>query len=201
MRVLLVGTSPFVTERATRELIRAGHEVVRCHAQDEAPFPCRALLEGRGCPLDAGPVDVVVDCHARPSRVPALGEGGVVCGLRAGIPLVVAGSPVHPYWRWAAIEIGHDGDLLAACEQAADASFEQHAEVRTALEAARAALAAAGVDPAGTAALVHRRGDQLHVLLELPPRPAGVHATVVAAVVGELRALHPDVAIVDVAIA
>jgi len=201
VRVLVVGTSRSGIERADAALTAAGHEVLRCHGDDGAAFPCAALVEGRGCPLDLGPVDVVVDVHARPSRLPSRHEDGVVCGLRRGVPLVVAGAPVHPYWKWAAVEIGHDDDVVAACEQAAQASVEQHAAASVAREAARATLSAAGVDPEGTVATVHRRGDQLHVLLELPPRQPGLHTEITIAVADALRTLHPTIATVDVAIA
>lgn len=201
VRVLVVGTSGTGVARATDALAAAGHEVVTCHRSGDPPFPCGGLVDGHGCPLDRGPIDVVLDAHVRPSRAPSGYETGVVCGLRRGVPLVVAGASVHPYWRWAAVEVGHDDDVVAACEKAAEASVEQHADANVARAAARAALTGAGTDPVGTAATVHRRGDELHVLLELPPRPPGLHHEVVESVVSELRALHPTIATIDVAIA
>jgi len=197
----VVGTSGAGVERATTALVAAGHDVVTCHAVDESPFPCAALIQGRGCPLEHAPVDVVLDAHTRPSRMPSRYEDGAVCGLRRGVPLVVAGAPVHPYWRWVTLEVGHDDDIVAACETAARASSEQQAEVVMAVEAARVVLARAGVDPAGIAATVHRRDDRVHVLLELPPRPAGLHPAIVTEVVRALRGFDPRVGGVDVAIA
>jgi hypothetical protein len=200
VRVLVVGASPRAVDGASRVLRAAGHETVHCHAVDEPPFPCAALVESGQCPLETDPVDVVLDMHERPSHMPSRAEDGVMCGLRRGIPLVVSGSPVHPYQSWVNEEIGPCDDLVAACESAVSDSEGQRAEGETALDAARAALVQAGIDPGGARATVHRRETQAHVLLELPPRPPGVHAAIVTRVTQAVHALDPAITEVDVSI-
>ena len=200
MRVLVVGASPRGVERASGVLRAAGHDTVHCHAVDEPPFPCAALVEGGRCPLELGPVDVVLDVHERASHMPSRAEDGVMCGLRRGIPLVVAGSSVHPYGSWVSEEVGEDHDIAAACESAVRDSAGQEAEATAALEAARAALVNVGIDPSSARATVHRRGGHVHVLLELPPRPAGLHAALVTGVVHDVHRLDPAITAVDVTI-
>ena len=85
----------------------------------EPAFPCNALIEGRTCPLDVG-FDVVATVRARPAARPVQAEFGVVCALRAGVPLVVAGvAPERPYGPWAAATVGQDEDLASACREVA----------------------------------------------------------------------------------
>ncbi len=89
-RVLVVGTDDWAADRAAASVEQAGLDVLRCHESGQPPFPCNAFIPGRTCPLDAG-FDVVLTVRARPSRESEPGEVGVVCGLRTGRPLVVAG--------------------------------------------------------------------------------------------------------------
>jgi len=185
MRVLVVGTVPGVVQRAITELRGAGHDVVICHEDGESAFPCAALRDGRGCPLDQAPVDVVLDVHEDATSTPSAYEDGVACGLRQHIPLVVAGAGVHPYSRWVTQEIERDDDVVVACEAAAAAPSEAHGIV--AARAARDSLEHAGVDPAGAAAAVHRRAGCLNVMLTLPPHPEGVQSMIVARVVSAVR--------------
>ena len=99
--VLVVGTEEWSVAAAARELAAAGHVVHRCCDSLERPFPCNALIPGRGCPLDVAPVRVVLDVRGRPQGQLAQGEFGSICGLRAGLPLVLAGfhaaSPLAPF--------------------------------------------------------------------------------------------------------
>jgi hypothetical protein len=93
--------------------------VLTCHEPGEPAFPCNALIEGRTCPLDAG-FDVVATVRARASAAPVQAEFGVVCALRAGVPLVVAGlAPERPFGPWAAATVGQDEDLVSACRDVA----------------------------------------------------------------------------------
>jgi hypothetical protein len=200
-RVLVADDEASIRFVLCEALTEAGHEVVRCHGDDEPPFPCAALVEGRRCPLESGPVDVVLDAHAHPSRLPSRYEDGVVCGLRSAIPLVVAGSSVHPYWRWVTVEIGRDDDVVAACESAACVTAERRAEIDAAIDAARSVLAGSGIDPESTKAVVHRRGERVHVLLELPARPPGLHQAIVDRVAAAVRGVDATIETVDVAIA
>jgi len=198
MRVLVVGTGPNEVARASDALSRAGHEVVRCHEDDEPAFPCAALREDRGCPFERAPVDVVLDVHDSPTRTPSAYEDGVACGVRQHLPLVVAGSAEHPYSRWTTREVGRDDDLVAVCEEAAASPSEAHGVVAT--RAAHDSLAHAGVDPTGTAASVHHRGGSLLVRLTLPEHPEPLESMVVARVVSAVREYDDRARGVDVTI-
>ena len=66
MRVLVVGTMPAAIGRAEDQLHAEGHDVVRCHEPGRPSFPCAGLIEGRVCPLEDDPVDVVVAARDRP---------------------------------------------------------------------------------------------------------------------------------------
>jgi hypothetical protein len=189
MRVLVVGTEPDGVRRATEELRDAGHDVVLCHEEDEAAFPCAALRDDRGCPLEQAPVDVVLDVHTDASPAPSAYEDGVACGVRQHLPLVVAGAREHPYARWVTEEAPGVADVVAACEVAAAAPSAAHGAV--AEQAARDSLEHAGIDPQGTAAAVHRRDGCLLVMLSLPPHPEGLESMVVSRVVSAVRA-HDD---------
>ena len=114
--VLAVGTDDWAIEQSAAALEVAGHTVHRCHEPGEETFPCNAFRPGRGCPLDAG-VDAVVTSRARPMDIPAAGETGVTCGLRAGLPLIVNGISRHsPFNDLAVSIVGEQGDLVEAVE-------------------------------------------------------------------------------------
>jgi len=122
--VLVVGTDDWAIEQAAEALAGAGGRVLRCHEPGEPAFPCNALIEGRTCPMDIG-FDVVATVRARAASTPAQAEFGVVCGVRAGVPLVVAGlAPERPYGPWATAIVGQDGDLAEACREVAAAKVE-----------------------------------------------------------------------------
>src|SRR5689334_1884487 len=70
-------------------LRRGGYDVVRCSEDGATPFPCSGA--GGSCPLD-GSVDVAVVVHDRPTTDLAVGEVGVVCAFRDGVPVVLAGN-------------------------------------------------------------------------------------------------------------
>ena len=117
--VLVVGTDDWAVEQAAELLRQAGSPVLTCHEPGQPAFPCNALVEGRTCPLDAG-FDVVATVRARASTTPVQSEFGIVCALREGKPLVVAGlAPERPYGDWASATVGQDGDLASACREVA----------------------------------------------------------------------------------
>jgi hypothetical protein len=117
--VLAVGTDDWAIEQSAAALEVAGHTVHRCHEPGAETFPCNAFRPGHGCPLDAG-VDVVVTSRARPMDIPAGGETGVTCGLRAGLPLIVSGISRHsPFTSLAERLVGEQGDLVEAVEMVA----------------------------------------------------------------------------------
>src|SRR5690554_2499155 len=96
MRVLVVGSGPKSADGAAQQLEAAGHEVVRCHADGGPAFPCVGLDDEQGCPLDEGPVDVVLHVHDATAVVPSLYEEGVSCGIRRHVPAVVVADGPHP---------------------------------------------------------------------------------------------------------
>jgi len=118
----VVGTDDWAIEQAAGVLVEAGSPVLRCHEPGEPAFPCNALLEGRVCPLDEG-FEVVVTVRARASASPTPSEFGVVCGVRAGVPLVVAGLVAdRPFGPWASATVEEGGVLASACQEVADRS-------------------------------------------------------------------------------
>lgn len=119
-RVLVVGTDDWAADRAAASVERAGLDVLRCHESGQPAFPCNAFIPGRTCPLDVG-FDVVLTVRARPSRESEPGEVGVVCALRTGRPLVVAGVTMgNPFTRIATAIVAEGGDAAEACRAAAE---------------------------------------------------------------------------------
>lgn len=123
-RVLVVGTDDWAADRAAASVERAGLDVLRCHESGQPAFPCNAFIPGRTCPLDVG-FDVVLTVRARPSRESEPGEVGVVCALRTGRPLVVAGVTMgNPFNKVATAVVAEGGDAAEACRVAAEVSGE-----------------------------------------------------------------------------
>jgi hypothetical protein len=121
-RVLVVGADDWAISDAATQLEASGRNVCRCSDSAGAPLPCNALVPGRGCPLDLSEVDVVLDVRGRAQADPCLAELGAICGLRSGIPLVIAGlSEAASLGPWA-VTVPPDGDLVATCDQAAQAA-------------------------------------------------------------------------------
>jgi hypothetical protein len=119
LTVLVVGTDDWAVEQATDALTVAGVHVLQCHEPGEPAFPCNAFIPDRVCPVDAG-FDVVLTARARPSKAPEPGELGVICALRAGRPLVVAGMTANdPFGTVAAEVVPEGGDAAGACRDAA----------------------------------------------------------------------------------
>jgi hypothetical protein len=114
--VLVVGQDDWAIHDATSQLRTAGRTVHRCSESTESPFPCNALIPGRGCPLDRNHVDVVLNIRTRPEAQPTLAEMGAICGLRDGIPLVVAGlSEMSGFSAWAE-RVPPAGDIVSTCD-------------------------------------------------------------------------------------
>ena len=118
--VLVTGTEGWAVGHAAQLLRDAGFTVATCHDEGAPLFPCRGLTGDGRCPIDDG-VNVVLTVRPHPLPQLTRREVGVICGLRAGLPLVVAGSTVlHPFADHATEVVeGLDGaDLAAACERA-----------------------------------------------------------------------------------
>ena len=115
---LVVGTDDWAADQTVGALRRGNMVVLRCHEPGEPVFPCNAFIDGRTCPLDAG-FDVVVTVRARSSRIIEPGEIGVICALRTGHPLVVAGVTADsPFAGLATKEVEEGGDAVKACYDA-----------------------------------------------------------------------------------
>jgi hypothetical protein len=116
--ILVVGSEDWAIDDAASQLHSAGRTVHRCSDTTEAPFPCNALIPGRGCPLDQHRVDVVLNIRSRPEAQPTLAEMGAICGLRDRIPLVVAGmSGVSGLAPWG-LQVQAEGDIVTTCDEA-----------------------------------------------------------------------------------
>lgn len=195
MRILVTETHAEAAVPAERQLLEAGHEVVRCRADDGPAFPCAGLEPG-GCPIEGG-IDVALTVRTGPPEQPTAREDGVVCALRRHVPLVVAGPPgPNPYEGWATVCVD-DRDLVAACEAAAASDVERlSAAVRD--EAAKA-LERRGLTTDGVDVLTRRRAHELKVELALPDAVTDAQADAIAvAVADRLRAVEPTIAVIDV---
>jgi len=198
MRVLVVGTLPRSIDQAEQRLRDAGHEVVRCTESGQSAFPCAALTDDRGCPLEVAPVDVVLDAreHAEAPHSPF--EAGASCALKRRIPLVTSGA-AHPLALWAVAALGSDEDIVAGCEAAATSPSAAHGAV--AKDAACAALEKAGVVARDdTCATVRRRAGGLHVLLELSDSDPALDDMIAVRVVSAVRAFDSGATGIDVSI-
>ena len=117
-QVLVVGSEEWGIADASAQLRAAARVVHRCSDSAVAPFPCNAMMPGRGCPLDHHDVDVVVTIRSRPDSEPAISEMGAVCGLRDGIPLVIGGlADMSPFAQFGN-KIPPNGDVVSACDEA-----------------------------------------------------------------------------------
>jgi hypothetical protein len=115
--VLVVGQDDWAVHDATLQLRSEGRTVHRCSESTESPFPCNALIPGQGCPLDRHEVDVVLNIRTRPEAQPTLAEMGAICGLRDGIPLVVAGlAEMSGFSAWAE-RVPLAGDIVSTCDR------------------------------------------------------------------------------------
>jgi hypothetical protein len=116
--ILVVGSDEWAIGNAVSQLRAVGRTVHRCCDSADVPFPCNALVPGRGCPLDLHEVGVVLDVRPRPRAEPTLSEIGALCGLRAGIPLVTAGVPdINGFGPWAT-QVPAAGDVVTSCDDA-----------------------------------------------------------------------------------
>lgn len=115
--VLVVGGDDWAIDDASSQLTAAGRTVYRCSDSSETPFPCNALVPGRGCPLDHHPVDAVLIVRSRPIAEPTIAEMGAICALRDGLPVVVGGiSEASAFTPWAA-RVPTSGDILTTLDQ------------------------------------------------------------------------------------
>ena len=114
-RVLVVGADDWAVAQAIRVLELGGIETLTCHDLGAPALPCNALVKGRTCPLDVG-FDAVVCVRSWVGSQTSPGDTGVICSLRTGRPLILAGvGSEHPLAPWADCIVAPDGDLVSAC--------------------------------------------------------------------------------------
>ncbi len=186
MRVLVVESDPHSADDAISELRDAGHEVVRCHESGSSAFPCNALCDGGGCPLDGDhDVDVLLDYRAHPYPRPTAFEDGASCAARRYIPVVVAGaSALNPFERWTTAVAGRDS-VLEACEHAASAPIESLSDV--ARSKVRQLLSHDPVLADAADVVVTRGGGRLEAVIVVPDGAEEVDASLAVGVAGAIR--------------
>ena len=118
LHVLVVGTEAWAIDSVERALQHAGHEVVHCPIPPTGPT-C-PTLDGDTCGLSR--LDLVCSVRARPLDRVLRSAQAVVCALRRGAPLLLAGSAASsPFACFATAAVDLDGDVVGACEAAAAA--------------------------------------------------------------------------------
>jgi hypothetical protein len=126
MRALLMHDDITPDTAVADALSAAGYDIVRCSEAGAPRFPCSGA--GGSCPLD-GSVDVAVVVHDRPAADLAVGEVGVVCAFRDGVPVVLAGSETQsPFEGRCEAVAGDVADVPAACERAVTSAMDRASE-------------------------------------------------------------------------
>ena len=198
MKVLVLEEDTGASCDVALDLVGAGHEIVRCHGADEPAFPCRGITTDR-CPLDDGDVAVAVMVQsAGDGTVDGAVEDGARCALRRHIPLVVAGTSERSRLREFATAVVDDpATVAAAVGEVGAMPSARHTGV--AEGAFAGVLEAHGLDPTLAAAVVVRRGGDLHVELR-PSGPVERAVMEVAAVrvAAALRRFDPFPGVIDV---
>ena len=147
------------------QLREAGYDVHRCVEDGSPAFPCVGLTGGT-CPLEVeGGIDVAIDVRQHPWPHPTLRETGVTCALRAGVPLVVLGRPLHPFTEQATLTTDRPDVLAVRCEQAIAVALEPMREAIA--NEVRAVLANHGANVAFAVDVQRQRG-RLHVTITTP---------------------------------
>lgn len=177
MRTLLIDSDPATSAQVAVSLGALGHEVVRCRERGAPAFPCAALAP-EGCPLERGPVDVVVTAHDSSWSIPGADEAGVTCALRIGVPVVAVSATGHPFGDHAE-PCTDPADVGSACDRAIDAAGRRRAAP---LEAeARRLLTLEGVDAGHVAVEVVRDAETARIVVRterpVAEGPAGRVAT------------------------
>jgi hypothetical protein len=120
--VLLMESHTGTADSAAAALEQAGHHVLRCHAPGDRGFACTELDRPGSCPLNR-PVDVALLVRREVTPHPTPLEDGLRCAVRAHVPVVEDGpEQLDPFDPWLSGRVV-GGDVVAACEQAADRAF------------------------------------------------------------------------------
>lgn len=193
--VLLVESSPGAGSHDADQLEAAGHRVLRCHDPGQEGFPCRAVADPSACPIEDG-VDVALLVRRRVTPRPTEHEHGVTCVLRAGIPLVEHGpAALDPYAEH--LTGRTDGDVAAACEDAAEHGYDALRE-SIAVRIGRL-IATAGHAPDEVKVDFRRRGGDLRIELAGPPLSTAIRQAITVRVLDALGGTGRTYGRVDVA--
>jgi hypothetical protein len=182
--VLLTESHPDAGVKAQEELEAAGVRVHRCHEPGSDGFPCSALA-GPGCPLEEG-VDAVVVVRKNAATHPTALEGGVTCGLRAGVPVVSFGPALlDPFNRWVSVRAGDD--LAESCRWAVDGWVGDLR--RDTADRCTSLLATMGCEPGDLELQAQRSGRDLLLRVTLPVEvPAAARESIAVRVLDAVRA-------------
>lgn len=143
--VLVMESHSGTADSAAAALEGAGHRVLRCHHPDDSGFACTELERPGSCPLNS-PVDVALIVRRDATPEPTNLEDGLRCAVRAHVPVVEDGpQQLDPFDPWLSGRVV-DGDVVGACEHAADRAFESFE--REVLQRIGGLLGVAGVSPA-----------------------------------------------------
>jgi hypothetical protein len=164
--VLIAESHPHTAADAESVLLDAGHRTHRCYDPESWGFPCKGLLKRDGCPIDRG-MDVVLLARRRVAPTPTSLENGVICAIRAGIPVTEQGSvALDPFEPWITSRFDRKADAVEACQEAVVQDLEplRHDIVRR----VRTVLTAAGASLDSVACTLERQGSRLVVRLTGP---------------------------------
>jgi hypothetical protein len=191
MRILLIESSPGVSQSVVASLQGAGHEVQRCFDDPTEPL-CRGALHAEDCPLEHH-VDAAVVVHDESTRTPSLFEMAGVCAVRHRVPLVSALSGEGDPFAMVATPASTD-DLVAVVERVA------HEPDDRAADAVRLALsdlpALAGLPPVGVT--VHREPGRMRLELALPAEaPANARESAITWAVRAARNYDRSTPVID----
>jgi hypothetical protein len=198
LNVLVLESERGAADATIRDLMAAGHRVLRCHEVDEPAFPCAALRRGE-CPLEQHRVDATLTVRSHPHSQPTPEEDGVSCALRTQVPLVVAGATtLNPYDEFATEIVDGTATVVDACERAANAPLRRHTDAATRTLAA--VLETHEVHGVTARVTVRRVRGGLHVTAH-SDRPLERHLQSVAAVrmTAALREIDHNARSIDVA--
>ena len=197
MRVLVSEANPNAADTVALELVAAGHEVVRCHADGAPAFPCTGLA-GAGCPVEDG-VDVAVTVRTHPRSTPAATEDGVISALRRRVPVVVAGRTLfQPFSGFDVTEVAAEGDVVATVEGVAADRRPQHEAVAQPL--LDEVLQRGGAGGRGRVVVTRSRTGLTVGLLVPPGTSANLRSQASVRVVGGVRAYDSAAPRIDVTV-
>lgn len=194
MKILLVEEKPAIDDETALEVVRAGHQVVRCHDENESPSTCRAL-RNEPCPLDGGDVEVAVIVQDESNNGAA--DDGARCALRRHIPVVLAGHGRSAVSEWVTARVDRQ-QLLETVEMVAHEPSVTHSAV--AEGALLGVLENHHCNLEGAKAKVFRSANQLRATITSPHTSAEIMETAAVRVAGALRRFDPFPRTIDVII-